>query len=327
MPRPPSAGSGPFAPPTATTAAAPPADGVDGAGSAGRDGPEGNDSGSGSRAKPFIIVGAILAVVLLVGVIVAVATSGSDTVESYSLEAALDDAADASSVEYDMSLVVGDREAFAVSGAVDGSVLSLQVDLGDLIGADAIEGSTADIIVDTDDEVLYIQADELIPSTGLDFLLPDFGWLSIDFGAFSGDGDEGMDIAGALSGNPLELIDAIGADAEDATDLGSETIDGVETLHYQFSVDVGDAVMSTEQIADLLAELGLDFAIPDGTLGEVTYDVWVTDDNEVRRVAVAFAIGDEVVSMVIDVHSIDEAVDIEIPDDDEVFDLGGLLSF
>ncbi len=282
---------------------------------------------SGSRsALPFIVIGAILAAVLVVGIIVALVSDAS-TDDPYSLDAALDHAASASSVEYDMTLVVGDEAVFTIVGAVDGDVQRLQVDLAAVLGTDFVSGSTAEVIIDTAEQVIYIQADELIPSTPFDILLPDLGWVAIDIGELGLDDVGDADIAGALSGNPLIVIEAVGGEPSEATDLGIEPIDGVETRHYQFTVDVAAYVDLPDEITQLVEQFGTDLQIPEGALGEVTYDVWVTEDNQIRRVEVRFEIAEQHLAMVINVNSIGEAVDIEVPSGDDVFDLSEFFSF
>lgn len=291
------------------------------------DAPPASEGESGSRkALPFIIIGAILAAVLVVGIIVALVSDAS-TDEPYSLDSALDNAASASSVEYDMTLVVGDEAVFTIEGAVDGDVQRLRLDLGAVLGADFVSGSTAEVIIDTDEQVIYIQADELLPSSPLDILLPDLGWVAIDIGELGLDDAGDADIAGSLSGNPLIVIEAVGGDPSEATDLGLESIDGVETRHYQFTIDVAASVELPEEITSLVEQFGLDFEIPEGALGEVTYDVWVTEDNQVRRVELRFEIADQQLSMVINILSIGEGTDIEVPSGDDVFDISEFFSF
>jgi hypothetical protein len=268
----------------------------------------------------LIVVAVVVVALIVVGVILAVSSDDSSD-ESYSLDAAFQNASDASTLQYDMSLDAGGESVLDVSGAVDGDVSSLQLDLGAIVGNDVFAGNEVHVINDAGGGVLYIQADELIPKTPLNFLLPDFGWLAVDYGELPG----GDAFAGALSGDPLELIDAIGADASDATDLGQETIDGVDTRHYQFTVDVADALESTKAISGLVGDLGLDLGPSDGALGEATYDVWVTADNEIRRAQLAFSIGDRDVSLVIDIVSFGDGSDIEVPSGDDVFNLSELL--
>jgi len=60
-------------------------------------------------------------------------------------------------------------------------------------------------------------------------------------------------------------------------------------------------------------------------LGEATYDVWVTADDEIRRAQLTFSMGDQPVSLSIDYTSFGDDVDIEVPSGDDVFDLGELL--
>jgi hypothetical protein len=293
--------------------------------------PGGHDPGAGDPAPsggvnktPFIIVGAILALVMIVGLVVALVSDASND-ESYSLEAALDNAANVSSVEYEMTVLVRDEPAFTIEGAVDGDVATLSVDVGALLGAEAV-GSTAEVILDAGEGVLYIQADEMIPSSPLDLLIPDLGWIAIDIGELDLDeGEDDIDIEDALAGNPFVVIELVDVDASEATDLGSETIDGDETRHYQFTLDVAASIEIPDEITDLAEQFGFDVEIPEGALGEVTYDVWVTEDNQVRRAAVAFEIAGERMSVVLDVLGIGGEVEVEVPSGDDVFDLGEMF--
>jgi len=327
-------GSPPTAPPvTPPPPVAPLAPPVAPVTDASTDGSETTDGPPGVNRTPFIVLGIVIVVVLLVGLVVALVSDASSD-ESYSLQAALDNAAAETSVEYEMTLLLGDEPAFTVEGAVDGDVQLLRVDLGATLGADAVSGSTAEIIIDGDEGVLYIQADELIPSTSFDFLIPDLGWVAIDVASLGlggdtdgGSGGGGLDIGEVLTGSPLSLVDQIDVDASEATDLGAETIDGVETRHYQFTADVAASIEIPEELADLADRFGFDLMVPEGALGEVTYDIWVTEDNQIRRVAVAFEIADEHVSLLLDVHAIGGDVEVDVPTADEVFDLQELLEF
>jgi hypothetical protein len=290
------------------------------------EGPDGSAPPGGVNKTPFIIVGVVLALVMIVGLVVAVVSDASND-ESYSLEAALDNAGGASSVEYEMTVLVRDEPAFTIEGAADGDVMALSVDVGALLGADAV-GSTAAVILDAGAGVLYVQANELIPSSPLDLLIPDLGWVALDIGELDLDGaEDGIDIEDALGGNPLIVIDLVDVDPSDATDLGSETIEGVDTRHYQFTVDVAASIEILDELSDLAEQFDVDIEIPEGALGEVAYDVWVTEDNQVRRVAVGFEIADERMSVVLDVLAIGGDVEIEVPSDDEVFDIGEAFDF
>jgi hypothetical protein len=265
----------------------------------------------------LVVVGAVVLVLLVAGIIAALASDDDD--DPYSLEAAFENVAGASTLQYDLEITADGSSVLTVAGVVDGDVASLQLDLGAILGTDIVAGDAVEVVVDSGEEVLYLRADSLIPPTGLDLLLPDIGWLAVDFDQLP-DGD---DLAGPLSGDPLELLDAIRADAAAATDLGEEQLDGVTTRHYQFTVDVAEAIASTEAISELMDDLGLDVDVT-GLLGEATFDIWVTEDNEIRRATLAVTIDGQAVTLVIDVVGMNEPVDVEVPTDD-VFDLSDII--
>ncbi len=110
-------------------------------------------------------------------------------------------------------------------------------------------------------------------------------------------------------------------DTDNATEIGIETIDGVEVKHYEVSVDITSALAAVPQ-----AEL--DPAIADIDLPDtVTYDVWVTADNQLRRVSFGTEIAGQTIGMQLDMTTSDQPLGVELPADSEVFDLTGLLGF
>jgi hypothetical protein len=274
----------------------------------------------------LIVVGAILAVVLIIGVVVTLASSsddGSSSGEPFELDAALTNAADTSAFDYTMSLTVADEELISLDGVVDGDLTSFDIDLG-VLGIDFLTEGSAEVIIDGGDGVLYINAGEVLPPA-IDLFLPDVEWLSIDIDALVG-GSDGESDGSSL--NPLDLIDGLDVDAEGATDLGIETIDGVETNRYQFMIETTDPLGSISAIIETLDDLGLGIDLTDLTdlsMAEATVDVWVTEDDQVRRVAVGVA--DEQAALVIDIESSGDSVEIELPAADDVFDVSDLLGF
>jgi hypothetical protein len=274
----------------------------------------------------LIVVGAILAVALIVGVIVTLASSsddGSSSGEPFELDAALTNAADTSAFDYTMSLTVADEELISLDGVVDGDLTSFDIDLG-VLGIDFLTEGSAEVIIDGGDGVLYINAGEVLPPA-IDLFLPDVEWLSIDIDAHAGrtDGE-----SHGSSQNPLDLIAGLDVDPEGATDLGLETIDGVETKRYHFTIETTDPLVSISAIIETLDDLGLGIDLTDLTdlsMGEATVDVWVTEVDQVRRVAVGVA--DEQAALVIDTASSGESVESELPAADDDYAVSDLLGF
>ncbi len=83
-------------------------------------------------------------------------------------------------------------------------------------------------------------------------------------------------------------------------EVGNETIDGVDTVHYEVTVDVADAIAASPQAGSKLGEVGVD--LPD----TVTYDVWVTSDNQLRRASFDVTVADQTVAMVLDMRPSDQ---------------------
>jgi hypothetical protein len=107
-------------------------------------------------------------------------------------------------------------------------------------------------------------------------------WVSLDMSASV----PGFDDLTAFGNGQSDPSNAFGylQGAEDARELGTETIDGVETTHYEVSVDIADAV--AEVPADLRDEMRRALKQFRTAFGTTTmpFEVWVDGDGLVRRV-------------------------------------------
>jgi hypothetical protein len=83
------------------------------------------------------------------------------------------------------------------------------------------------------------------------------------------------------------------------------------------TVDVAAAIAASPQAGSKLA--GVD--LPD----TVTYDVWVTSDNQLRRASFDVTVADQTVAMVLDMRPSDQPLDMQVPTDS--FDITGLLDW
>lgn len=99
------------------------------------------------------------------------------------------------------------------------------------------------------------------------------------------------------SGDLNTTFDAFEAGLREVEHVGEEEIDGENTHHYLFTVDAAKAAEAQGQAP-----------VP-GTPEEITYDVWLTEDDLMRRVA--FELGP--VKAVIDATEWGEPVDVEAP--------------
>ena len=245
---------------------------------------------------------------------------GGDVAEPYSLMAAAEGAVSARTVEFDLTVSAADLAEISVSGAVDNEsqLVSVNTDLSSLLALGDMPLPLGDgamtVLFDGDSGVVYLDAGTLGG-----FLSQGAAWVSIDLGALAELSGQSLDdLQGGLSFDPTDIARSL-LDTENATEVGVETIDGVETKHFEVTVNI-TAVLAAVPQADIdLPEIGL----PD----TVVYDVWVTADNQLRRVSFDTDIAGQSIAMQLDMTTSDEPSGIELPAESEVFDLTGLLGF
>lgn len=106
-------------------------------------------------------------------------------------------------------------------------------------------------------------------------------WVSVDLS----EAVPGFEDLMALGGGRSDPSNAFGylQGAEEASELGTETIGGIDTTHYEVTVDVADAV--AEVPADLRREMRLVLRQFRAQFGTTTmpFEVWVDADGMLRR--------------------------------------------
>jgi len=282
---------------------------------------------SGGRRRPLALAAAVVAVMALgIGAFVAFTGGGSseggDVAEPYSLTAAAQGAVSARTVEFDLTVSAADLAEISVSGAVDNEsqLVSVNTDLSSLLALGDMPLPLGDgamtVLFDGDAGVLYFDAGALGG-----FLSGGAAWVSIDLGALAEMSGQSLDdLQGDLAFDPTDIARSL-LDTENATEVGVETIDGVETKRFEVTVDIAAALAAVPQ-ADI------DPTVPDVDLPDtVVYDVWVTADNQLRRVAFSTQIVGQSIAMQLDMTTSDQPSGIELPAESEVFDLTGLLGF
>jgi hypothetical protein len=267
------------------------------------------------------LAASVVALVALgVGAFVAVGSSDGDSlpaVEPFSLAAAAQNTIDARSVEFDLTVSAGDLGDVAVAGAVDNEtkVMSVSTDLSALMPLDAampIGDGAIELLFDASTGVVYISADALG-----DLLPGDSAWVSADLGVLAEKSGTTLDeMQNELFVDPAQSAQLL-LDSDNVAEVGSETIDGVDTVHYEVTVDVAAAIAASPQAGSKLA--GVD--LPD----TVTYDVWVTSDNQLRRASFDVTVADQTVAMVLNMLPSDQPLDVQVPTDS--FDITGLLDW
>jgi hypothetical protein len=282
----------------------------------------------GGRRRPFVLVAALAAVVALgIGAFVALASERSDSgvAEPYSLIAAAESTVAARSIEFDLTVSASDLADVTVSGAVDNEaeLVSVTTDLSSLLALGDTPMPLGDgamtVLLDGANGVLYLDA------SALGGFLPDgAAWVSIDLATLAEQSGQPLDdLEGELAFDPSDIAESLLA-TEGAVEVGAETIDGVETRRYEVTVDIAAAIAALPQ-ADLDDALG-GLEVPDVDVPDtLVYDVWVTADNDLRRVAFDTEIAGQTIAMQLDMTVSDQPLGLEVPTD--AFDLTGLLGF
>lgn len=127
-------------------------------------------------------------------------------------------------------------------------------------------------------------------------------------------------------GDPNEIFDAYGDAPKTVEELGTETVNGVETTHYRITYDVDSMEMTDEEREELEAS-GL-FAD-----GQLPMDLWVSAEGYPVRMVLEIdgtqvdAPPDEqfeMMRMQYDLFDINQSITIEPPPDSDVTDVEGL---
>ncbi|MDX1447771.1 MAG: hypothetical protein R3246_01805 [Acidimicrobiia bacterium] len=129
-------------------------------------------------------------------------------------------------------------------------------------------------------------------------------------------------------GSPSDVLSHLEDANATVTEIGRETVNGVETTHFQVLFDT--AAMLADASPEERAELEAQGVFPDGQL---PMDIWVSDDGliiryvmDVDATALASAGEDEFQRMIVtfDLLDLNQPVDIVAPDPSEVTDAEAL---
>lgn len=290
--------------------------------------PEPAARAEGGRRRGVLVAAIVAIMALAVGALVATTSFGDDgvtlpAVEPFSLAAAAQNIIDARSVEFDFTVSAGDLGDVTVVGAVDNEteLMSVSADLSALLSLDAGmltgEGdgdASVELLFDAATGMVYISAEAL---RGL--LPADSAWVSADLGVLAEKSGTSLEeMQKELFVDPAESARLL-LDSDNVVEVGNEVIDGVDTVRYEVTVDIAAAIAASPQAGSKLDEAGVD--VPD----TVTYDVWVTSDNELRRASFDVTVAGQTIAMVLDMRPSDQPLDMQVPADS--FDITGLLDW
>lgn len=237
---------------------------------------------------------------------------------------------DAGGVKVTMAIEVVDSDSqktFTIvgNGVVDGDKGELTIDVSKVLeaaGAPVGLGGELNLLYlqEDGDTVLYLDLPALSPT-----LPAGKRWirLDVDKAAKSVGADLGQMMTQANQ-NPAEILDLLRATGQIA-EVGTETIDGVETTKYKVAIDLAAAAELRGVSSDLVQRL-----TAAGAPTHLPAEVWVGDDGLVRqfRVIEDLSAGGHSGSVQITVGLRDFGTDVSVtaPQADEVFDVTALAS-
>lgn len=220
--------------------------------------------------------------------------AGSSSEESTSESASSDQPYDTETIIPAMQAALGDQTSAQMRMQMTGQV-EMSVD-GQMEMTDDFAEGKMQLTVDMQGQTLEMrQVDGLFYVSGPP-VTPAGKWLEVD------PQDSQNPMAQQLtdlsrSGDLNTTFDAFREGLEKVEYVGEEEIDGDTTDHYVFTVDAAKAAEAQGQM------------MPPGAPEQLTYDVWLTDDDLMRRVS--FELGP--VKAVIDATEWGEPVDVEAP--------------
>jgi hypothetical protein len=268
-----------------------------------------------------LLIAGMLAVVAL-GVAALLSIGRGST--GYSLAAAAEQTAAADTLTIDMTMTVGSMGEMTMRASVDqdAQLMTVTMDMGTLLGASAASGepSGIEMIVDGAGGVIYVAAGAL-----LDEIEGSPTWVSMGLEQLALlNGLTPDDLRGQLSMDPgasAQLL--LDADADGSvTQVGVEEIDGEQLMHYQVTVRTADVMAATPQTKQQLDQL----TAMGGVLPEtIVYDVWVTEDDELRRIGFEMPVMNESMRVETTYRSIDEPLDVTIPSGSDVIEFADLM--
>lgn len=253
------------------------------------------------RAGRFVAL-AVVAAAVVGGVVFAV--TREDDPKTFSLTAADGATNDVKSMTFSTTTEgFGNEISAAVESDIERELLHITMDLGsEIFGI----GGEIEMIVDLENEVTYTN-NSFFERLGLPL---DTEWLSMDAEWFASNDQDSVFNAEAVA-NPLDAALVLDK-AIKTEEVGFDEVNGLKVKHYRVTFRGEDVFAANGQLEAQLDNL--DGAIPE----EVVYDFYIDEQNLIRRVSYEVDIGPGEVSTDIVVLSINEPVNIEVPDDDDV---------
>lgn len=276
-------------------------------------------------------------------------TLSTDSVASGLLARVSDATVEASTGRFEGRLLVtaapgvgtGGNFDLTLTGSYDLEAQSfdVNVDLSGLAGLAAAEASPAEADMFAS---MFAEPVQLRSIGGTAWVR--WGLLAGMFGATTDDGgtawiEAGTDEAASMTGqfgvdgpeSATDLLQTLAEMDATVTEVGRETVRGVETTHYEIGIDLEAAAanLPPQERTELEAEL------PNGISGRLPIDLWIGDDGLLRRLVVELddldsmgfgADASEIASVLIEfeIFDVGQPVDIGPPPADQVITIDEL---
>lgn len=239
------------------------------------------------------------------------ATGGSDD-ESYSLEAAAARAGDAAGTESVITTEAMGQEV-VINAEMGNTSKLMHMEMN--LGGSPLGDMSLEAIVDGPNETIYIGAEffaQMMPDE------VDAEWFKMDRSAMDAAGEDTSffdQLDGSAQFNPAATFEK----AKSVTEIGMEEFEGEQVKHYE-------VVIATADLAEVDGILQGQIESMDGDLpDEIVYDMYVTEDNEIRRVTSALDFGVAKVKVEVVQHLLDTEPVIEVPSGDAVVDIADFM--
>jgi hypothetical protein len=153
-------------------------------------------------------------------------------------------------------------------------------------------------------------------------------WLKLDLERFGDRLGVPMGDPRMAAQSPSEGLRMLGGVSGDVTDEGREQVRGVETTHYSATVDLRRSVEALPESQREAARRGMERLIAMTGQEQVPFDVWIDDDDRIRRFEMEQSTnsGGVQVKTHVTMEYVRFGVPVEIdpPEDDDVLDMTDL---
>jgi hypothetical protein len=208
-----------------------------------------------------------------------------------------------------------------MSGAIDGDRMAITIDLSQMSipGIGAAEQAMLDA---ARIRMIMVPPFMYMDLAGLDGGMFGGGWIAIDLTQSAG-ADEVLNGLGGMGSDPFGSMRLL-EQADSFTEIGTDTVRGVDTTHYRLIVNPATAWerLDEEGRAALEGSLGEFGAAPPDV--DLPYDVWLDGQGRARRLS--FAMGadllDEVTGSRADAAELQALGDFSMTMTMEIFDYG-----